>query len=80
MDVPPELNKGLQIDNEVKIKRIFMTRNEGSGDFTVNVEVTNPVPSLVRQTARLLDSKSKVPVTETIVAPIFVLGPDGKPR
>lgn len=80
LDVPPELNKGLQIDNEVKIKRIFMTRNEGSGDFTVNVEVTNPIPRLVRQTAHLFDSKSKVPVTETIVAPIAVLGPDGKPR
>lgn len=78
LDVPPELNKGLQIDNEVKIKRIFMTRNEGTGDFTVNAEVTNPVPSVVRNSLRLFNSE--VPVTETIVAPIAVLGPDGKPR
>ncbi len=78
LEVPAILNKVAQIDNEAKIKRIFMTRNEGSGDFTVNAEVTNPVPSVVRNSLRLFNSE--VPVTETIVAPIAVLGPDGKPR
>lgn len=78
LDVPAILNKGAQIDNEAKIKRIFMTRNEGTGDFTVNAEVTNPVPSLVRNSLHFFNSE--VPVTETIVAPIAVLGPDGKPR
>ncbi|MDQ5936920.1 MAG: hypothetical protein QG574_4260 [Cyanobacteriota bacterium erpe_2018_sw_21hr_WHONDRS-SW48-000092_B_bin.40] len=78
LEVPAILNKVAQIDNEAKIKRIFMTRNEGTGDFTVNAEVTNPVPSVVRNSLRLFNSE--VPVTETIVAPIAVLGPDGKPR
>lgn len=78
LDVPLYLNKGAQIDNEAQIKRIFMTRNEGSGDLTVNAVVTNPVPALVRHSLHLFNSE--VPVADTIVAPIAVLGPDGKPR
>ncbi len=78
LEVPLVLNKVAQIDNEAQIKRIFMTRNEGTGDFTVNAEVVNPVPSAVRTSASLFFRD--IPVTETIVAPIAVLGPDGKPR
>jgi hypothetical protein len=78
LEVPLVLNKVAQIDNEAQIKRIFMTRNEGTGDFTVNAEVVNPVPTAVRTSASLFFRD--IPVTETIVAPIAVLGPDGKPR
>ena len=77
LEVPLVLNRVAQID-EAQIKRIFMTRNEGTGDFTVNAEVVNPVPSAVRSSASLFFRD--IPVTETIVAPIAVLGPDGKPR
>ncbi|MBP9092534.1 hypothetical protein KBI23_16045 [bacterium] len=78
LEVPTLLNKVGQIDNEAQIKRIFMTRNEGSGDFTVHAEVVNPVPSAVRTALHLFNSE--VPVNATIVAAIAVLGPDGKPR
>lgn len=78
LDVPLYLNKGVQIDNEAQIKRIFMTRNEGTGDLTVNAVVTNPVPTVVRHSLHFFNSE--VPVADTIVAPIAVLGPDGKPR
>ena len=78
LDVPGALSTFGQIDSEAAIKRIFMTRNEGSGDFQVNVEVVNPVPLVVRIAAHQF--VKDVPDTATITVPIATLGPDGKPK
>lgn len=76
LDVPAILNKIGRIDNEAEIQRIFMTRNEGTGDFQVNVEVVNPLPWIVRKAAHQF--YNDVPENATIIVPIITLGPDGK--
>lgn len=78
LQVPTYLSTLGQIDDKADVKRIFFKRNPGTGDFEVNVEVTNPVPFLVRKIANRVDKR--VPETPTITVPIITLGPDGKPR
>ena len=78
LDVPAYLSTLAQIDNQVEIKRIFLTRNAGSDDFQVNVEVTNPVPLVSREILRRV--VGGVPSNPTIIAPILTLGKDGKPK
>ncbi len=78
LDVPAYLSALAQINSEVEIKRIFFTRNEGSDDFQVNVEVTNPVPALSREILRR--TVTGVPVAPTITVPIMTLGKDGNPK
>lgn len=78
LEVPAYISKLAQVDSEVEIKRIFLTRNAGSDDFQVNVEVTNPVPVVSRTLLRqFVDG---VPSQPTIVAPIVTLGKDGNPK
>lgn len=79
LDVPVALSTLAQIDNQVEIKRVFLTRNAGSDDFQVNVEVTNPVPLVSRAILRQTVGKS-APTNPTIIAPIMTLGKDGNPK
>jgi len=78
LDLPAYISKLAQVDSEVEIKRIFLTRNEGSDDFQVNVEVSNPVPVVSR--AILRQFNENVPTGPTIIAPIVTLGKDGNPK
>ncbi|HIA53734.1 MAG TPA: hypothetical protein EYN91_16860 [Candidatus Melainabacteria bacterium] len=78
LNVPAYLSTLAQISNEVEVKRIFFTRNAGSDDFQVNVEVTNPVPAVSR--AILKQTVSGAPSGPTIVVPIITLGKDGNPK
>lgn len=78
LEVPGYISKLAQVDSEVEIKRIFLTRKGGSDDFQVNVEVTNPIPFISRNVLRpFVDD---VPTGSTIIAPIVTLGKDGKPK
>ena len=78
LDVPGYISTLAQVDSEVQIKRIFFTRNAGSDDFQVNVEVTNPVPVLSRELLRR--AIPGVPAGPTITVPILTLGKDGNPK
>lgn len=79
LDVPRAVAVLGQIDSEAQVKRIFMTRNEGSGDFQLNVEVNSPVPIATRVLAKQIIS-DKIPNTATIIVPVATIGPDGKLR
>jgi hypothetical protein len=68
----------LQVDKEVEIKRIYLTRNPTNSDFTVNVTVTNPIPSSLRRIANTIEPKS--PMGDTLTVPLMTLGPDGKKK
>lgn len=78
LDVPGYISTLAQVDNQVEIKRIFFTRNDGSDDFQVNVEVTNPVPLVSRELLRR--AIKEVPAGPTITVPILTLGKDGNPK
>lgn len=78
LDVPGYISTLAQVDNQVEIKRVFFTRNPGSDDFQVHVEVTNPVPVLSRELLRR--AVSGVPTGPTITVPILTLGKDGNPK
>lgn len=78
LEVPAYLSTIAAIDNQVEIKRIFLTRNAGSDDFQVNVEITNPVPRVSR--AALRQVAGGVPGDPTITVPILTLGKDGNPK
>ncbi|MBA3858736.1 MAG: hypothetical protein C0507_17660 [Cyanobacteria bacterium PR.3.49] len=78
LEVPAYISKLAQVDSEVEIKRIFLTRKDGSDDFQVNVEVTNPVPFVSRKLLRQFFDE--IPTEPTIIAPIVSLGKDGNPK
>lgn len=73
LDVPAVV-RALGVDEEADVQRVFVTpKNDGSGDFDLNVSVSNPVPHVFRKAAGL-------PTGDTLTAPIMTLGPDGRPK